>query len=286
MPTPVFPTLPLSFRPTAGLLCLALWSGASWAEDPVAGQALFEDTPNVSGVASTIFNSCANCHGTVQNRRTAIGGSPFADIPYSDALNALGSAIGHVAPMAQFQSLTQPQVEDLAAYIADVPRATAPGLVVDDHSLAFTASALNGAVIKNITVTHSVAVTENLRIASATLGSSTKFATSGSCNSVTLLPAGTCTFSVTYTASNATAENRALTITMYQGTSTTAITRTINLQGSVSGSATPTPPPASSPTASTDSGGGALGWTWLVGLSLGIGALWARQHARPGRKKA
>jgi hypothetical protein len=260
----------------AALACLVLWTApivAQTTPDPVLGEPLFNDTPNVAGVPNSIINSCTNCHTNVQNRRTRIGGSAFADISYETALNRLGSAISSQSAMAQFQALDVDQVAHIAAYIADTPKVTATDLTTA-NVLAFEASASGVSVTKNLTIRHSVATADNLSITNVALSSGgSTFARSSACNGATRAPAGTCTFSVTYTPTSTAPESRTLTVSLQQGAS--AFTRTITLQGSVAGVVTP--PPASS--GDSDSGGGALGAVWLSGLALATALLARRRRA-------
>lgn len=262
----------------AGLACLVLWAAPSVAQttpDALLGQPLFDDTPNVAGVPNTVINSCANCHTNVQNRRLAIGGNAFADIDQATAMSRVGAAISNQPMMSQYRVLDLDQVTHIAAYIADTPKITATGLTTGPNALAFVSAAVGTAVIKSITINHSVATPDNLQITNVSLGAgTTAFTRNSACNNVTRGPAGTCTFSVTYTPTSTTPETRTLTITMMQGSAT--ITRTVALSGSVAGSP---PPPTPTPSGGDDSGGGALGWTWLCGLALATAVLSRRKRA-------
>jgi len=257
----------------AALACLALWTAPSVAQtsgDPVAGKLLFDDTPNQAG-ASSLTHSCSNCHGSVQDRRTRIGNSAFADISYDTALSRFGNAIGSQSGMSQYQALSTSEVNDIAAYIADTPKVTATGLTAL-NTLAFVATGVGNAVTRNITINHSVATPDNLQITGVTLsGGTTAFTRTGTCT--TLSPAGTCTFSMTFTPTSTTAESKVLTVALRQGS--VNFTRAVTLNGSVAG--TPTPPPASG--GGGDDGGGALGWAWLTGLALATAVLARRRRA-------
>jgi len=260
----------------AALACLALWAAPSVAQstgNPVTGQALYDDTNNASGL-NNFTNDCIGCHGPgVQNRRTVIGGSQFADISFDRAMTRLGAAIGgNLGGMSQFSRLDPQQIRDIAAYIADTPKVTATDLAAD-NTLAFVSTAVGNAVTKNITVQHSLTTTTTFQISSVSLaaGGSTAFTRTGTCTN--LAQAGTCTFSVTYTPTNSTAVSRVLTITGQIGT--VPVTRTVTLNGSIAGVVTP-PPPA--PTGG-DNGGGALGWAWLTGLALATAVLARRRRA-------
>ncbi len=268
----------------SALLCVLLWAAPSWAQssaDPVAGQLLYTDTPN-QGVPTSVTNSCTNCHGAVQNRRKAIGGSDFADISFDTALNHFGQAIGSRAPMAQYKVLSESQVADIAAYIADTPKLRSAELS-DTNTLAFSATAVGSAVTKTLSIKHSVATTDNLQITKIDLGTgtgTTQFTSTGGCLT-TLAPAGECSFSVTFTPTTASAESRSLTVSLKQGTVT--FNRVVTLNGSVSSTTlpptTPTPTPTPLPTGGSgndDSGGGALGWAWLAALAAASALLVAK----------
>lgn len=256
----------------AAAACLVLWAAPGWAQtsgDAASGRLLFEDTPGVSGVAQ--LGSCTNCHANVQNRRSQVGGSAFADISFDTAMTRLGTAISvNVGgAMGQYNQLSAQQIQDLAAYIADTPKVTASGLT-SSNTLAFAATAVGNAVTRNITLNHSVATTDNLTVTSIALSAgTTAFTRTGNCT--TLAPSGSCTFSMTFTPTSATAESKTLTIGLRQGT--TNFTRTVTLNGTVAGGTT-TPPPA----AGGDSGGGALGLAWLAGLALATGVLARRRR--------
>jgi mono/diheme cytochrome c family protein len=140
----------------AALACLALWAAPSSAQsigDPVLGQDLFDNTLDASGISFT--GTCVSCHSPgVSNRRTAIGGSVFADISESTAMTRLTSAIGRIGGMTQFNQLDSQQVADIAAYIADTPKLTATDLTTT-NTLAFVSTAVGNAVTKDITINHS-----------------------------------------------------------------------------------------------------------------------------------
>jgi cytochrome c553 len=263
----------------AALACLALWAAPSSAQttgDPAQGKLLFEDTPNQSGQYQ--LGTCTNCH-TVQDRRSQIAtgsktGAPFADISFDRAISHFGNAIATQGAMSQFKNLDGDQVQNIAAYLADTPKVTATGLSTS-NALAFDASASGVSVTKNVTINHSIATTDNLKIVSVTLDTgATAFTRSGACNNVMRSPAGTCTFSISYTPTTVSNETKNLTITLQQGSVT--FTRSLTLNGSVAGGTTP--PPAT-PSSGEDSGGGALGWMWLTGLGLATAVLSRRRHA-------
>ena len=261
----------------AALACLALWTAPSSAQtgDATLGKLLFEDTPNAAPDAN-LTHACINCHGSVQDRRKKISGDStaaggFADISYDTAIGHFGNAIATQAPMSQFKGLDVDQVQHIAAYLADTPKVTADGLSA--NALAFASAASGVSVSKTLTLHHSLATTDTLQITGTSLGSgSTAFTLGSGCGS-TLAPAGTCSFSVTYAPTSATAETRTLTLSLKQGS--VVFTRAVTLNGSVAGGTTTTPPASSG----DDSGGGALGWAWLTGLGLATAVLSRRRRA-------
>jgi len=173
--------------------------------------------------------------------------------------------------MSQFKGLDVDQVQHIAAYLADTPKVTADGLSA--NALAFASAASGVSVSKTLTLHHSLATTDTLQITGTSLGSgSTAFTLGSGCGS-TLAPAGTCSFSVTYAPTSATAETRTLTLSLKQGS--VVFTRAVTLNGSVAGGTTTTPPASSG----DDSGGGALGWAWLTGLGLATAVLSRRRRA-------
>lgn len=264
----------------AALACLALWAAPSVAQtsgDPANGKLLFEDTPGESGIGA--LGSCDNCH-TVQDRRNRIAtGSlsenpPFTPVTFDRAMTRFTTAIGgnYSGVMGQFNQLTDQQRGDIAAYIADTPKVTATDLSTT-NTLAFVSSAVGNAVTRTLTINHSVATATNLQITNVSLAAGTTgFTRTSSCNGVTRAPAGTCTFSVTYTPTSTTAEAKTLTVALQLGS--VMFNRTITLNGSVAGA---TPPPTPAP-ASSDDGGGALGWAWLSGLALATAVLARRRR--------
>jgi cytochrome c553 len=257
----------------AGLACLALWTAPSSAQtsgDPAMGKLLFEDTSNQSG--NVQLGTCINCH-TIQDRRSRIAtgnlsGAEFADISFDRAMTRFTAAIGgnFSGVMGQFSQLDTQQTHDIAAYLSDTPKVTATDLSTT-NTLAFVASGVGNAVTKDITISHSIATTDNLQITSVNLGAgATAFTTSSSCNNVVRAPAGTCNFSATYTPTGTAAESKILTVSLQQGS--VMFNRTVMLNGSVAGVSAPLPSGDTS-----DSGGGALGLAWLSGLALATAVL-------------
>ena len=252
--------------PAAALLCLSLGAAPALAQNAVTGKALFEDTINTTGI-NTLTGDCTSCHQSVQNRRTKIGGNPYAEISLTTASNRLGTAIGSVSAMKQFQALSAAQIQDLAAYIADTPETST-------DQLNFTASAVNTATASQfVDLKHALATTETLRVISVAITGATasRFTrTSDTCDQQTLPAGGSCRVTVTYSAPDTAGSMVPLTFTLRQGTSTTDFTRTMFLNGSV---AVTTPPPPGGTASGSDSGGGALGWPWLAALAFGTAAL-------------
>ena len=234
------------------------------AQSAVTGKLLFEDTPNVTGI-NTLTGPCTSCHGSVENRRIKIAGDRYADISLATATERLRLAIASVGPMAQFDALSVEQVQDIAAYLADTPRRS-----VD--RLDLTATAINTpGVSQSVDLRHAVATTESLHVMSVAVsgaGAARFTRNADSCDQQTLAPGASCRVTVAYAAPDTTGAAAALTVTLRQGTSTTDFTRVVALSGAV---ATTTPPPPVAP--GTDSGGGALGFGWLVGLAAACAAL-------------
>ncbi|MEY4563536.1 MAG: hypothetical protein RLZZ618_2813 [Pseudomonadota bacterium] len=268
------------------LLCMAvsaLPGLAHAAPDAARGRDLYNDTANVEGVADSIASVCTNCHGAVQNRRAHIAGSNTSYLSYDTALNRFGSALNSIPGMSQFRALTTEQIEDIAAYISDVPYVTI-GTEVQPGTSVFASSAVGTSVTKNVTITHSqtAGTGVNLRISSTNIGTPAGgFTRTNGCANVVLTAGTSCTFSVTYLPTSTTTTNVGLLISLVEGTST-VVSRNITLQGTAAGAPAPAPAPspAPAPGPAGDSGGGALGWSWLVGLSLGTAALASRRRAK------
>jgi cytochrome c553 len=271
-----------------GLLAAALAAAPAWAQtagDPVNGRLLYEDTPNVSTVTNLTGSCTSGCHGNVQNRRTAIGGSAYADISFNLAMTRFTQAVQGVGAMTQFVPLLSAQqgqeARDIAAYIADTPKTTA-------SQLDFTPTAINTATaVQSVDLTSAVAVptTETLHVLGVAItgaGAARFTRASDMCDQQTLNPGSSCRVSVTFSAPDTAGYQAVLTLSLRQGTSTTTFTRTVALNGAVASA----PPPGSG---STDSGGGALSWEWLAGLVLATGLLgysrFARKAAAPARAR-
>ncbi len=250
----------------AALLCLALAAAPAWAQNAVAGKALFEDTINATGI-NTLTGNCTSCHGSVQERRTKIGGSPFAEISLTLATNRLGTAIASQPAMQQFQALSAEQIQDIAAYIADTPE-------ISTDQLDFTASAVNTFTTSqfvDLRNSKAAPVTETLRVMKVEItgtAASRYRRVSDSCDQATVAVGGSCRVSVDFSAPDTTPTIVPLVFTLRQGTSTTTFSRTVLLNGAVAVTA-----PPGGGASSSDSGGGALGWPWLLALGLATGLL-------------
>ncbi|MBX3620254.1 MAG: choice-of-anchor D domain-containing protein [Rhizobacter sp.] len=256
-----FERIPTSWLLTgAAVACLLLWAGPGWAQsadDPAKGKLLFEDTTGQAPDASLTHN-CTNCHGSVQNRRTHIAGSNFADISFDTAMSHFGIAIANNAggQMGQYTRLDAQQVRDIAAYIADTPKTSAAELdfvatAVNTNTLSQTVDLTNAATSGTLTIT-GVAITGT--------GAARFTSSSDTCSTQTLPASGSCRVAVRFTAPDAAAYTASLTMTMRVQGSSSTFTRDVPLSGQVN-------PPAPMPAAS-DEGGGALGPAWLAGLAM------------------
>jgi cytochrome c553 len=241
----------LLFVVAGGLAVNTAWG----ADSPTNGRTLFENTATASGHAG--LQSCPACHVNVDNRRMAIdpGGDLDFDLVFAHFTNAINTRV----EMTQFAVLSQQQQRDIAAYIADVPKAQ-PNLV------DFSASAVNTettAVV--ITFGNAVTATSSLTIdmVGITGAASADFLikqTGTTCANNLILASGvTCTVSVAFKTATGTAKSALLNVTYTQGGSST--TRTAQLNGTVAGQ-----PPGSS-TSAGGGGGGALPVA-VVGLLL------------------
>lgn len=261
----------------AAALSLTLVAAPAWAQstpNPVNGKALFEDTGLASG--NNTIGSCTNCHSSVQERRAKISGNTALSpaMSYETTISRLGAAIGNVGGMAQFKVLSGEDIADLAAYIADTPKASAT-------SLTFTATAVNTiSAVQSVRITAPVAANGALRITNIAIAGTgaAKFTRTYSCDNKTFAAAESCDIGVTFSPNDTAAANPVLTVTMNEGASTTPITRRVTLNGSVS-AATPTPTPTPTPPATgDDSGGGAIGWGWLLAMAAATAALGGRRR--------
>ena len=249
------------------LLCLALASAApAWAQNAVTGRALFEDTINATGI-NTLPGNCTSCHGSVQNRRTQIGGSPFAEISLTLATNRLGTAIASQSAMQPFQALSPQQIQDIAAYIADTPE-------ISTDQLDFTAAAVNTVTASqfvDLRNSKAAPATETLKVVKVEITGTAAARyrrVADTCDQATVAVGGTCRVTVDFSAPDTTPTIVPLVFTLRQGTSITTFSRTVLLNGAVAVTA----PPAGA-SSSDSAGGGALGWPWLLALGLATGAL-------------
>lgn len=244
-------------------LALALAAAPAWAQNAVAGKALFENTINATG-NNALPSNCTGCHASIQERRTQIGGSPFAEISRTLATNRLGTAIATQPSMRPFQALSQAQILDIAAYLADTPETST-------DQLNFTASATNTVTAAQfVDLRHAVATNEALTVVGVAITgtNASRFTrTSDTCDQQALPAGGSCRVTVTFSSPDTAGTMVPLTFTLRQGASATTFTRTMFLNGAVAVSA---PPPAAS---NGESGGGATGWPWLVALALATAVL-------------
>lgn len=255
--------------PASFLLGLTLICGTAQAQsandDPVSGRALFDNTASASGNAG--LPSCTSCHGSVEARRSQLSGTgdSYADITFETAMTRFTAALANQPDMRPLRVLTNQQVRNIAAYIADTPKTTP----VSETQLNFSAALNGNSAAQTVTLRHATATSETLQIVSvAAIGTgASNFVVQPACNLVTLQPGGACALTVTYAPTTSTVSTPDLVFTMKQGTSTTTFERVLFLNGSVAS----TTPPAS------DSGGGALGLGWLAALGLAVAALARRR---------
>jgi mono/diheme cytochrome c family protein len=221
-------------------------------DSPTAGKALFEGNS---------VQPCTSCHGTVQNRRDAI--DQGGDLDFDLVLGAFLNAISMQSAMNQFNNgLTTQQKRDIAAYIADVPKAR-PNMV--DFSATNTG---NETTPQIITFNNAETATSSLTINTiGVTGSSADFIikTNGTMcgNAQTLVPSGTCSVSVSFLTSTASTKVALLHFLYSQAGVTTD--RTAQLSGTVANQ----PPPSSA--MPSGGGGGAFGAGWVGLLLLATG---------------
>lgn len=252
---------------------LTLPAAAQTTDDPVAGRALFDDTMAETG--QTFSANCSGCH-SVQSRRAQLSGSndPFGMIAWDLAAGRLVNAItGGVPEMSQFGGvLTQRQVYDLAAYLADTPRTSST-------ALDFSASAVNTpSAAQDIDLRHAVATDESLSVVSVSISGSSaaRFTRSAdACETQTLAPGASCRISLNFSSPDTQGHTASLDLTLRQGASTTTFTRSVALTGVASSTTTPPPPAGGN---DSDSGGGALGLGWLAALGAAVAALSRRRR--------
>ena len=236
-------------RVVAVSLFFAVAPAAFGQDSPTAGKTLFE---------ANSVQTCTACHFNVENRRQAIdpGGDLDFDLVYATFLNAIAT----VTVMNQFNSgLMTQQKRNIAAYIADVPKAR-PNLV------AFTATNTgNETAVQTITFSNAVTAASALMLGSVGLtGSSADFIikpTGTTCSNSMSLAAGTsCNVNVSFLTSTGSTKTALLNFPYTQGGAAT--TRTAQLTGTV----TNQPPPSSA----TPGGGGVLGAGCAVLLLIAL----------------
>jgi cytochrome c553 len=258
------------------------------AGNATAGRLLYEDTVNQLGNPAGVFSRCIDCHSTgnpaldrVADRRIALGGSEFAVIPEATARSRIGAAL-NIQDMAQFRGVLSSQdLDDLAAYIADVPKVLdANGAVVTARQ-TFAAASVGANVFETFTLRHSQATGATLVVNSVTVTVGTNFlVTGGSCGGATvgtpLQPGNECTVQIGYTAQDSARQNATVSLSLTQQGVT--FTRAISVTGEVDGV---TPPGGSlNPNPSGGEGGGSLGWAWLAALAAAAAAV--RRTVRRG----
>lgn len=259
---------------TAALALTALLTLPATAQtggDALAGRTLFDDTMNATG--RTFSANCSGCHD-VQSRRALLSGSndPFGVITWDTAAGRLVRAItGGVADMSQFNGvLTQQQVYDLGAYLADTPTTSAA-------ALDFDASAVNTpSAAQNLDLRHALASGESLTVVSVALGGAgaARFTrTADTCSAQTLAAGASCRVSLSFASPDTASHAATLDFTLRQGASASTFTRSVALSGVAAGSTTPPP------TGGSDGGGGALGGGWLAALGAAVLALSRRRRA-------
>lgn len=257
--------------PASFLLGLSLICGAAQAQtandNPVVGKALFENTASASGNAG--LPSCISCHGSVEARRSQLSGTgdSYADITFDTAMTRFTAALANQPDMRPLRVLTNQQVRNIAAYLADTPKTTP----VSETQLSFSAALNGNSAAQTVTLRHATATSENLRVVSVAAvgpGAANFLVQKANCEGVTLAPGASCpAVSVTYAPATGGVSTADLVFTLRQGTSTTNFERVLFLSGSIAGNT----PPAS------DSGGGALGLGWLAALGLAIATLARRR---------
>jgi len=250
----------------ATLLCLAWAATPAWAQNAVTGRALFENTINATGI-NTLTGNCTSCHASVQDRRIQIGGSPFAEISLTLATNRVGIAIASQSAMQQFQALSPEQIRDIAAYIADTPE-------ISTDQLDFTAPAVNTVTtsqfvdLRNSKAAPATETLQVLKVEITGTAASRYRRSSDTCDQATVAVGGSCRVTVEFSAPDTLPTIMPLVFTLRQGTSATTFSRTVLLNGAVAVTA-----PPGGAASDSDSGGGAMGWPWLLALGMATGVL-------------
>jgi mono/diheme cytochrome c family protein len=246
-------------RAVAASLLVVVAPTAFGQDSPTAGKTLFE---------GNAVQDCTACHVNVDNRRAAI--DPGGDLDFDLVLATFLNAIATQSAMQAFgNGLTAQQKRNIAAYIADVPKAR-PNLV------DFNAANTNiETAATTITFSNAVTATAALTLGSVGLtGSNADFlikTTGTTCSNNQMLAAGTsCNVSVSFRTSTGSTKTALLNFPYSQAGAN--INRTAQLTGTVANQ----PPPSSA----SPGGGGALGagWAALLLASLGFRRRFLRQH--------
>jgi cytochrome c553 len=256
-------------------LLLAAAAATAQAGDAARGRLLFELTPEATGNGS--LQRCRDCHFSanaaldpVVERRRVIGGSEFAAIA-PDLAHTRLTTVGRSEPqMAQFKTtLSAQDLDDLAAYIADTPKASA-------DTLDLSAPAVLGSGSAFFTLTHSTATAFPLIVNSVTVAGSNAgaFVASG-CQGQTLPAGNQCTVQVQFTAADTARKSGRVVVSLRQ--QGVDFSRTVAVTGSVAGATPPSSGGGINPTPG-NTGGGALGGAWLAALAAA--ALAARRTTR------
>lgn len=243
---------------SALMMAIAVAPSAFGQDSPVNGMSLF----NSNGI-----QACTACHVNVENRRAAIdpGGDLDFDLVYATFLNAIAT----VSVMNKFSAFTTQQKRNIAAYIADVPKAR-PNLV----DFVATNTSIETAPV-TITFSNATTATSSLTLGAIGLtGSAADFliktaGTTCAANNQVLGAGASCNVSVSFRTSSTTTKVALLNFPYTQGGS---VNRTAQLSGTVAGS---TPPSSSA----SGGGGGAfsLWWAGLLLLALGLRPRMARR---------
>jgi cytochrome c553 len=271
------------------LVVVAAAAGAGAARaagDATAGRLLYEDTVNQ---LCNVVNRCIDCHFTrsnpaldrVADRRTALGGSEFAVIPEATARSRIGAAL-NIQDMVQFRGVLSSQdLDDLAAYIADVPKVVDANGTVITARQTFAAASVGANVFETFTLRHSQATAATLVVNSVTVTAGTNFlVTGGTCTAATvgtpLQPGNQCTVQIGYTAQDSARQNATVSLSLTQQGVT--FTRAISVTGEVTGVTPPGGGGSLNPNPSGGEGGGGLGFGWLAALAAAVAA--ARRSSR------
>jgi hypothetical protein len=222
-------------------------------DSPTTGKTLFE---------GNAIQACTACHATVENRRQAI--DPGGDLDFDFVLATFLNAIATVTEMNKFNPLTTQQKRNIAAYIADVPKARPDQVAFNASNISIETGA------QTITFTNAVTATAPLTITSIGLtGSSADFliktaGTTCASNNQVLAAGASCNVSVSFMTSTGAAKVAFLNFPYSQSGVNT--TRTAQLNGTVAGQQ----PPPSNAQPSGGSGALGLGWAGLLALAVGL----------------